>query len=86
MAYDESQSSRNIHSKPGNNNRRAAIFDFRGRFRFTQYIPFMPAKYAIKILKEQKYTGKWPNDEREIKQGELDMVKKYHNSGRTVYC
>lgn len=76
------------------------LFPYRGRTRFTQYIPSKPAKYGIKIwwvcdsstnypLKGQIYTGKRPTEEREINQGErvvLDLVEKYRNSGRTVYC
>lgn len=76
------------------------LFPIRGRTRFTQYIPSKPAKYGIKVwwvcdsntnypLRGQIYTGKLPNAAREEKQGVLvvlDLVDKYRNSGRTVYC
>lgn len=76
------------------------LFPFRGRTRFTQYIPSKPAKYGIKIwwicdakshypLKGRIYTGKLEGAVRDINQGErvvLSLVQKYNNSGRTIYC
>lgn len=76
------------------------LFPFRGRTRFTQYIPSKPAKYGIKVwwacdsksfypLKGMIYTGKLPNAPRDVNQGErvvLELVKKYFHSGRTIYA
>lgn len=75
------------------------LFPFRGRTRFTQYMASKPAKYGIKVwwvcdatsfypLKGQIYTGKLPNQQREVNQGErvvLDLVRDYVGCGRTVY-
>lgn len=76
------------------------LFPYRGRTRFTQYIPSKPAKYGMKIwwicdaktnypLRGQIYTGKSPDGIREVNQGErvvLDLARKYFYTGRTVYC
>ncbi|XP_065355992.1 piggyBac transposable element-derived protein 4-like [Calliphora vicina] len=73
------------------------LFGFRGRTRFTQYMPSKPAKYGIKIwwacdsktfypLQGQIYTGKIDNA-RDVKQGERivkELVGMYKNSGRNV--
>ncbi|XP_036317699.1 piggyBac transposable element-derived protein 4-like, partial [Rhagoletis pomonella] len=75
------------------------LFPFRGRTKFTQYMPSKPAKYGIKLwwicdsqtyypLTAQIYTGK-SNNVREINQGERvvkDLVSYYKNSGRNVTC
>ncbi|KAI8128045.1 PiggyBac transposable element-derived protein 4 [Lucilia cuprina] len=75
------------------------LFPFRGRTKFTQYIPSKPAKYGIKLwwvcdaksyypLTGQIYTGKTGNN-REMNQGERvvkDLVQQYKNSGRNVTC
>ncbi|XP_036347482.1 piggyBac transposable element-derived protein 4-like [Rhagoletis pomonella] len=56
------------------------LFPFRGRTKFTQYIPSKPAKYGIKIfwacdasnsypLKGILYTGKERNQPRDVNQG-----------------
>lgn len=76
------------------------LFPYKGRTRFTQYIPSKPAKYGIKVwwvcdsrtnypLKGEIYTGKLANAEREVNQGErvvLSLVRRYNNSGRTIFC
>lgn len=76
------------------------LFPYRGRTKFTQFIPSKPAKYGIKIwwvcdsssnypLKGIIYTGKLPGAVREVNQGErvvLQLVDKYTNAGRTVYA
>lgn len=76
------------------------LFPFRGRTKFTQYIPSKPSKYGIKVfwvcdstnaypLKGQIYTGKPSDAERQKNVGErtvLDLVAKYKNSGRNVTC
>lgn len=76
------------------------LFPYRGRTRFTQYIPSKPAKYGIKIwwlcdansnypLKRIIYVRKPPGETRAVNQGErvvLKLVQKYTNSGRTVYA
>lgn len=73
------------------------LFPFRGRTRFTQYIPSKPAKYGIKVwwacdaktfypLCGQIYTGKVGN-RRDVNQGErvvLDLVEQYKNTGRNI--
>lgn len=75
------------------------LFPFRGRTKFTQYIPSKPAKYGIKLwwvcdaksyypLTGQIYTGK-SDSEREKNQGERvvkDLVEQYKNTGRNVTC
>lgn len=73
------------------------LFPFRGRTKFTQYIPSKPAKYGIKLwwvcdaatyfpLTGQIYTGKI-NNTRDVNQGERvvkELVEQYKNSGRNV--
>lgn len=73
------------------------LFPFRGRTRFTQYMPAKPAKYGIKIwwvcdaansypLSGQIYTGK-TSQGREQNQGERvvkDLCVFYKNSGRNI--
>lgn len=74
------------------------LFPYRGRTKFTQYIPSKPAKYGIKIwwacdsktkypLQGKLYTGREEGAEREINQGQnvlLQLANPYRNSGRTV--
>lgn len=74
------------------------IFPYRGRTKFTQFIPSKPAKYGIKVwwacdsktkypLQGKLHTGKDPGAEREVRQGEnvlLEMANRYTNSGRTT--
>lgn len=74
------------------------LFPYRGGTRFTQYIPSKPAKYGIKVwwicdkksfypLKGSIYTGKLPNEPRQVNQGEnvvKELVQKYKGSGRNV--
>lgn len=76
------------------------LFPYRGRTRFTQYIPFKPAKYGIKVwwicdskshfpLKGTIYTGKLEGQERAVNQGEnvvFDLTRRLKNTGRTIYC
>lgn len=76
------------------------LFAYRGRTRFTQYIPPKPAKYGIKIwwlcdsktyypLKGIIYAGKLPGQDREVNQGQkivFQLVEPYLNTGRTVYA
>lgn len=76
------------------------LFPYRGRTRFTQYIPSKPAKYGLKVwwlcdsqsyypVKGMIYSGKLPNQQREINQGQnvvLDLVEKYLDAGRTIYA
>ena len=66
------------------------LFPYRGRTRFTQYIPSKPAKYGLKVwwlcdsqsyypVKGMIYSGKLPNRLREINPGQnvvLDLVEK----------
>ncbi|XP_067638776.1 piggyBac transposable element-derived protein 4-like isoform X1 [Eurosta solidaginis] len=73
------------------------LFPYRGRTRFTQYIPSKPAKYGIKVwwvcdaknaypLHGQIYTGQKPA-ERETNQGERvvkDLVSRFHGTGRNI--
>lgn len=73
------------------------LFPYRGRTKFTQYIPSKPARYGIKVwwacdaktkfpLKGKLYTGK-EGDNREINQGEnvlMYFANCYANSGRTI--
>lgn len=73
------------------------LFPYRGRTRFTQYIPSKPAKYEIKIwwicdaenfysLTGQIYTGKLASG-REINQGERDvkdLATPFKGSGRNI--
>lgn len=74
------------------------LFPYRGRTKFTQFIPSKPAKYGIKVwwacdakskypLQGILYTGKPIGGEREEKQGEkvlLKLATPYKNSGRTI--
>lgn len=74
------------------------LFPYRGRTKFTQFIPSKPAKYGIKVwwacdaktkypLQGKLYTGRNAGEEREVNQGEnvlLELTKKYANSGRTI--
>lgn len=74
------------------------LYGYRGRTRFTQYMPSKPEKYGIKIfwacdattsypLNGQIYTGKPSEGERQTNVGErtvLDLVAKYKNSGRNI--
>lgn len=76
------------------------LFPFRGKTRFTQYIPSKPAKYGIKIfwacdsttgypLKSIIYTGKPIGGERQVNVGQetvLDLVKVYKGTGRNICC
>ncbi|XP_050340237.1 piggyBac transposable element-derived protein 4-like [Bactrocera neohumeralis] len=76
------------------------LFPYRGRTRFTQYIPSKPAKYGMKVwwicdsvsnypLKGIIYTGKPPGGQRETNQGErvvMKLMQNYMDSGRTVYA
>lgn len=77
------------------------LFPFRGRTKFTQYIPSKPARYGVKVwwlndsmsgypLKGQIYTGLAPNGQRDTNQGER-VVKDLccgliGGSGRNVTC
>lgn len=74
------------------------LFPYRGKTKFTQYIPSKPSKYGIKVfwacdsetaypLQGQLYTGKPAGGERQVNVGEktvLDLVASYKNSGRNV--
>lgn len=74
------------------------LFPYRGRTKFTQYIPSKPAKYGIKIwwacdaktkypLQGILYTGREAGEEREINQGEnvlMKLARRYAKSGRTI--
>lgn len=76
------------------------LFGYRGRTRFTQYIPSKPTKYGIKVwwicdavshypLKGIVYTGKKEGSERATNQGEkivMELAQKYAHTGRTVYA
>lgn len=73
------------------------LFPYRGRTRFTQYIPSKPAKYGIKVwwicdamnsfpLHGQIYTGQAASG-RETKQGERvvkDLASKFRGSDRNI--
>lgn len=73
------------------------LFPYRGRTKFTQYIPSKPAKYGIKVwwacdaktkypLQGKLYTGK-EGEQRETNQGEnvlMSLANRYTNSGRTI--
>jgi len=73
------------------------LFPYRGRTKFTQYMPSKPAKYGIKVwwlcdsknaypLAGQIYTGKSLNG-RETNQGERvvkDLAVQYKGSGRNI--
>jgi Transposase IS4 len=74
------------------------LFPYRGRTRFTQYLPSKPAKYGIKIfwacdalnaypLKGIIYTGKSQDGVRQQNVGErmvLELVSLYKGSGRNI--
>lgn len=74
------------------------LFPYRGKTKFTQYIPSKPAKYGIKIwwacdskskypLQGKLYTGRQEGEEREVNQGEnvlIQLAKPYSNTGRTI--
>lgn len=74
------------------------LFPYRGKTKFTQYIPSKPAKYGIKVwwacdsktkfpLQGKIYTGREENAEREVNQGENILVQfanRFSHSGRTV--
>lgn len=77
------------------------LYPFRGRTRFTQYIPSKPAKYGIKVwwvndsqsyfpLKGQIYTGLSPTGDRDVGQGERVVkdlcVRMFKGSGRNITC
>lgn len=76
------------------------LFPYRGRTRFTQYIPSKPAKYGLKVfwicdsksfypLKGMIYSGRQAGSEREVNQGQrvvLELVRNFERSGRTVYA
>ncbi|XP_053945681.1 uncharacterized protein LOC128855090 [Anastrepha ludens] len=66
------------------------LFPYRGRTRFSQYIPSKPAKYGMKVwwvcdsvsnypLKGIIYTGKPPGGQRETNQGEPVVMKLMEN-------
>ena len=73
------------------------LFPYRGRTKFTQYIPSKPAKYGIKVwwicdaknsypLKGMIYTGKTGNT-RDVNQGERvvkELAVLYKGSGRNI--
>ncbi|XP_039315547.1 piggyBac transposable element-derived protein 4-like [Solenopsis invicta] len=73
------------------------LFPFRGRTKFTQYMPSKPAKYGLKVfwlcdasnaypLKGIFYIGKQGNT-REVNQGERvvkELVAAYKGSGRNI--
>jgi len=73
------------------------LYPYRGRTRFTQYMPSKPAKYGIKVwwicdsknaypLRGLIYTGK-SKDGREINQGERvvkELAAPYKGSGRNI--
>ena len=74
------------------------LFPYRGHTKFTQYIPYNPAKYGIKVfwacdtsnaypLQGQIYTGKPTDDSRQVNVGKqtiLNLVTLYKGSGRNV--
>lgn len=76
------------------------LFPYRGRTKFTQYIPSKPAKYGIKVwwvcdsitsypLTGQIYTGKPVGGSRDINQGRRivnDLCSQFKNTGRTITC
>lgn len=77
------------------------LYAFRGRTRFTQFIPSKPAKYGIKVwwcndsfsfypLQGQIYTGMSSTGERDVKQGERIVkdlcVSLYGGTGRNITC
>ena len=76
------------------------LFGYRGKTRFTQYIPSKPAKYGIKVwfacdansfypLNSKIYTGKNANESRACNVGETvvkSLVHHWEKSGRTIVC
>lgn len=74
------------------------LFPYRGRTKFTQYIPSKPAKYGIKVwwacdatngypCQGIIYTGKKDGQVRETNQGQrvlLELSEAYKSSGRTI--
>lgn len=74
------------------------LYGYRGRTKFTQYMPAKPEKYGIKIfwvcdaktsypLQGHIYTGKQTDGQRQTNIGErtvLDLVAPYKNTGRTI--
>ncbi|XP_055918320.1 piggyBac transposable element-derived protein 3-like [Eupeodes corollae] len=74
------------------------LFPYRGKTKFTQFIPSKPAKYGIKIwwaydsktkypLEGKLYTGRGEGEERESNQGQnvlLQLANRYSNTGRTL--
>lgn len=74
------------------------LFPYRGKTKFTQYIPSKPAKYGIKIwwacdskskypLQGKLYTGREEGADRDVRQGEnvmLQLSNRFNNTGRTV--
>ena len=74
------------------------LFPYRGRTKFTQFIPSKPAKYGIKVwwacdaktkypLHGILYTGKAEGAVREVNQGEnvlLKLATPFKNTGRTI--
>lgn len=74
------------------------LYGYRGRTKFTQYMPAKPDKYGIKIfwvcdaktsypLQGNIYTGKASDGQRQSNVGErtvLDLVAPYKNTGRTI--
>uniref|UniRef100_A0A8D9E8K7 PiggyBac transposable element-derived protein domain-containing protein n=1 Tax=Cacopsylla melanoneura TaxID=428564 RepID=A0A8D9E8K7_9HEMI len=74
------------------------LFPYRGRTKFTQYIPSKAAKYGIKVwwacdstngypCQGIIYTGKEDGQVRETNQGQrvlLELSEPYKSSGRTI--
>ena len=75
------------------------LFPYRGRTKFTQFIPSKPAKYGIKVwwacdaktkypIHGILYTGKAEGAVREVNQGEnvlLKLATPFKNTGRTIF-
>lgn len=77
------------------------LYGFRGRTKFTQFIPSKPNKYGIKVwwvncsktaypIQGQIYTGLASNGEREVNQGERVVkdlcIDLFSGSGRNITC
>ncbi|XP_043065149.1 piggyBac transposable element-derived protein 4-like [Drosophila ficusphila] len=74
------------------------LFPYRGKTKFTQYIPSKPAKYGIKVwwacdsrtrypLQGKLYCGRSEKGEREVGQNEnvmMQLANRYQKSGRTI--
>lgn len=74
------------------------LFPYRGRTKFTQYIPSKPAKYGIKVFwvcdaitfypcQGSIYTGRLAGNERRVNIGEktvMSLCQHYKNSGRNI--